>query len=116
VTRTDTSKEAAHLFPRNRSEGEPFHWFALIYFSDWLSTLTLFLSCVITVGKMKRDRSKYCHFQQEKCRAGSSERQEFKIRLLQAAPFRNVSCHYGGYLKTFKGNAYSHECLCDREF
>jgi hypothetical protein len=51
MTKTDTSKEAAHRFPRNRSEGEPIHWLALIYFSDWLSTLTLSISGVITASR-----------------------------------------------------------------
>lgn len=56
---------------------------------------------------MKRDRSKYCHFQQEKCSTGTSEGPGFKIRLLQAAPFRNVPCHSTGYLETFEANAYA---------
>lgn len=51
VTRTVSSKGAAHRFPRNQHQRRPFHWLAVIYFSDWLSTVTLFMSGMITDSK-----------------------------------------------------------------
>jgi hypothetical protein len=51
VTRTDIWKEAAHRLPRNQYQRRPFHWLALIYLSDWLSTVTLFISGMITDSK-----------------------------------------------------------------
>jgi hypothetical protein len=48
MTRTDSSKETAHRFPRNQYQRRPFHWLVVIYFGYWPSAVTVFISGMIT--------------------------------------------------------------------